>query len=305
MTDPIDRRGFLRCAGWAGGGALYAVSGGMLSSVSFDEALAAPARAFTFAQISDSHIGFDKPANPDVKATLRAAIAKLHALPTKPDFVLHTGDISHLSTEAQFAEAQEILSEIGLPIFFTPGEHDTLDDGGGALYLARFGKGTKGAGWQSFDHGGVHFVGLVNVVGLQAGGMAHLGPEQIAWLKNDLAAVRSSTPLVVFVHIPLWTVWEPWGWGTDDALPALALMRRFGSVTVLNGHIHQILQKSEGNITFHTARSTAYPQPAPGAAPAPGPLKVPADQLPAVLGVREARLTRGRAPIALIDSSLA
>ena len=305
MTDPIDRRGFLRCAGWAGGGALYALSGGVLNSVSFDEAQAAPARAFTFAQISDSHIGFDRPANPDVKATLRAAIAKLHALPTKPDFVIHTGDISHLSTEAQFAEAQAILSEIGLPMVFTPGEHDTLDDGGGALYLARFGKGTKGAGWQSFDHSGVHFVGLVNVVGLQGGGMAHLGPEQIAWLKDDLAAVRSSTPLVVFVHIPMWTVWKPWGWGTDDAEPALALMRRFGSVTVLNGHIHQVLQKSEGNITFHTARSTAYPQPAPGAAPAPGPLKVPADQLPAVLGVREARVARGRAPIALIDSSLA
>lgn len=307
--DGMDRRGLLRCMGWAGAGAVYTLSGGVLSSVSLDAALAAGPRAakttpFTFLQISDSHIGFDKAANPNARGTFIEAVAKAKALPVKPAFVLHTGDISHLSKDAQFDDAAGIISDIGLPIFYTPGEHDMLDEGGGAAFLAHFGKGTKGTGWYSFDHDGVHFVALVNVANLKPGGMAHIGDDQLAWLKDDLAAVSSSTPVVVFAHIPLWTVYADWGWGTDDSAQALGLLRRFGSVTVLNGHIHQILQKVEGNISFHSARSTAYPQPAPGAAPSPGPLKVPADQLHGVLGIRTANVVRGNAPIALIDSSL-
>jgi len=314
MTDVneggMNRRGLVRCMGWAGAGALYTLAGGGLSSIGLDEALAqtprsAKTKPFTFLQISDSHIGFDKAANPDTRGTFREAVAKAKALPTKPDFILHTGDISHLSKDDQFAEAEAIISEIGLPVFYTPGEHDMLDEGGGKAYLARFGKGTKGTGWYSFDHRGVHFVALVNVADLKPGGMAHIGEDQLAWLKDDLARLGASTPVVVFAHIPLWTVYADWGWGTDDSAQALALLARFGSVTVLNGHIHQILQKAEGNITFHSARSTAYPQPAPGAAPSPGPLKVPAEQLPGVLGIRTAAFVRGDTPIALIDSSLA
>jgi 3',5'-cyclic AMP phosphodiesterase CpdA len=223
----------------------------------------------------------------------------------KPDLILHTGDISHLSKDAQFADADDILSEAGVPVFHVPGEHDMLDEGQGKAYLARYGKGTLGSGWYSFDHDGVHFVALNNVSNLKPGGMAHIGDEQIAWLKKDLAGLSSSTPIVVFAHIPLWTVYAEWGWGTDDALQALSFLRRFGSVTILNGHIHQIVQKVEGNISFHSARSTAYPQPAPGAAPSPGPLTVPAGQLHDVLGIRTARVVTGREGIALIDTSLA
>jgi len=308
--DSLDRRGLLRCMGWAGAGALYTMAGGVASSISLDAALAAAphaakTRPFTFLQISDSHIGFDKAANPDAPGTYREAVAKVKALPNKPDFILHTGDISHLSKDGQFADAEDIIGEVGVPVFHVPGEHDMLDEGGGKAYLDRFGKGTLGTGWYSFDHDGVHFVALVNVANLKPGGMAHIGDDQLAWLKDDLAARSSSTPIVVFAHIPMWTVYADWGWGTDDADQALALLRRFGSVTVLNGHIHQIFQKTEGNISFHSARSTAYPQPAPGTAPSPGPLKVPTDQLHGVLGIRTATFVRGKAPIALIDSSLA
>lgn len=310
--DKLDRRGLLKCMGWAGTGAIYTLAGGVASSISLDSALAMPAKPtisgvkpFTFLQISDSHIGFDKPANPDARATFRDAIAKVKALPVKPDFIIHTGDVSHLSREAEFADADAIISEAGLTVFHTPGEHDVLDEGAGKAFLDRYGKGTKGAGWYSFDHSGVHFVGLVNVVNLPAGGMGHLGDDQLAWLKSDLAGLSSSTPIVVFAHIPMWTVFGPWGWGTDDSLNALSLLRRFGSVTVLNGHIHQVMQKVEGSISFHSAFSTAYPQPAPGAAPSPGPLKVPTDQLHGVLGIRTATVTNSDTPIALIDATLA
>jgi 3',5'-cyclic AMP phosphodiesterase CpdA len=309
--DNPNRRSLLtHCAGWAGAGALYTLAGGVASSVSLDAALAAaPAKGkvkpFTFLQISDTHLGFDKAANPNSRGTTIAVVDKIKALSQKPDFILHTGDITHLSTDAQFDDAKQILSELGVPIFYVPGEHDFLDEGQGKTYLSHFGKGTLGTGWYSFDHDGVHFIALNNVANLQPGGMAHLGEEQLAWLRRDLADKPSSTPIVVFGHIPLWTVYEQWGWGTDDSAQALMMLQRFGSVTVLNGHIHQIIQKVEGNITFHSARSTAYPQPMPGTAPSPGPLKVPSDQLPHMLGYRTANFIRGDAPIALIDQSLA
>jgi len=316
MTDDshegLNRRGMLRhCGAWAGAGALYTLTGGVASSISLDAAIAggigrrAGAKPFTFLQISDTHIGFDKAANPNARGTAIEAVHKINALAEKPDLIIHTGDITHLSTDAQFDDAKEILSELRVPIFYVPGEHDFLDEGQGKAYLARYGKGTKGSGWYGFDHNGVHFVALNNVANLKPGGMAHLGTDQIAWLKKDLAGFPASTPIVVFGHIPLWTVYEAWGWGTDDSAPVLEALRRFGSVTVLNGHIHQVLQKVEGNVSFHSARSTAYPQPAPGAAPSPGPLTVPTEQLPSMLGIRTARFIRGNEPIALIDQSLA
>ena len=237
--------------------------------------------------------------------TLNQAIAQIRALATPPAFVLHTGDMTHLSKPEQFDAVDQALKTIGVPVFHTPGEHDTLDEGHGRLFLDRFGAGTKGDGWYSFDHGGAHFVALVNVVNLRPDGRGFLGADQIAWLSDDLGHLSASTPVVVFAHMPLWDVYAPWGWGTGDADQVMALVRRFGSVTVLNGHIHQIVQKVEGNVTFHTARSTAYPQPAPGVGPSPGPLTVPADQLASVLGVRELSWKPGRATLALIDDSLA
>jgi 3',5'-cyclic-AMP phosphodiesterase len=302
----VDRRGALECMIWAGTGVLWALSGGVPKSVGLlGEALAAEASGFTFLQISDSHIGFNKPANPDALGTLREAIAKVKAVKSKPAFMIHTGDITHLSKADEFDSAAQLIGESGLNVHYVPGEHDFIDEGLGKLYLERYGKGTKGQGWYSFDDHGVHFIGLNNVVDLKAGGLGRLGPEQLAWLADDIKGKSNSTPIVVFAHIPLWTVYADWGWGTDDGLQALDMLKRFGSVTVLNGHIHQIVQKVEGNMTFHTARSTAFPQPAPGTAPSPGPMTVPAEQLRSVLGITSVDVRFGNKPLAVTDTTLA
>jgi 3',5'-cyclic AMP phosphodiesterase CpdA len=302
----VDRRGALECMIWAGTGVLWALSGGVPKSVGLlGEALAAEASGFTFLQISDSHIGFNKPANPDALGTLREAIAKVKAVKSKPAFMIHTGDITHLSKPDEFDSAAQLIGESGLNAHYVPGEHDFIDEGLGKLYLERYGKGTKGQGWYSFDDHGVHFIGLNNVVDLKAGGLGRLGSDQLAWLADDLKGKANSTPIVVFAHIPLWTVYADWGWGTDDGLQALDMLKRFGSVTVLNGHIHQIVQKVEGNMTFHTARSTAFPQPAPGTAPSPGPMTVPAEQLRSVLGITSVDVRFGNKPLAVTDTTLA
>jgi 3',5'-cyclic-AMP phosphodiesterase len=269
-----------------------------------DEAAAAPA-GFSFVQISDTHIGFSKPANPDPAATLTRALEKIAALERKPAFLLHTGDLTQLSKPKEFDDFDELTKAARLDLHCTPGEHDVLDEKNGQAFLDRYGKSTLGRGWRSFDQGGVHFVGLVNVLDLKAGGMGALGAEQLAWLANDLKRRSASTPIVLFAHIPLWEASPEWGWGTQGAAEALKLLARFGSVTVLNGHVHQILQKIEGNITFHTARSTAFPQPAPGSAPAPGPKVVPAAELPGALGVTRISMVKGSRPLAIVDETLA
>ena len=308
-NDGIDRRGFLKCMAWAGTGAFCIMQGGVLKSYSLSQMSQmggkAPAGELSFAQISDSHMGFNKAANPDVVGTMKAAIDKINGLSTKPEFLLHTGDISHLSKPEEFDTVDQILkSAVAKDVFFVPGEHDMLNDNG-EQYLERYGKGSKGAGWYSFDKKGVHFIGLVNVLNLKAGGLGTLGPEQLEWMENDVKQLKSSTPVVVFAHIPLWTVYPDWGWGTEDSAQALAYLKKFGSVTVLNGHIHQTMQKVEGNVTFHTAASTAFPQPQPGKADSPGPMQVPAEQLKSVLGITDVNYVRGQHALAVVDSTLA
>src|SRR5215204_803800 len=305
--DGVDRRGFLKCMTWAGTGALCVVQGGVLKSYSLSKTpkLTPTSGELSFVQISDSHMGFNKPANPDVAGTLTAAVDKINGLGTPPEFILHTGDISHLSKPDEFDTVDEILKGASAKkVFYVPGEHDVLDDDG-RQYRERYGKGTSGAGWHSFDKKGVHFVGLVNVLNLKAGGLGTLGGEQLEWLEDDLRHLKHSTPVVVFAHIPLWSVYPEWGWGTEDSAQALAYLKKFGSVTVLNGHIHQTMQKVEGNVTFHTAASTAFPQPHPGAADSPGPMKVPADQLKSILGITDVTYVRGKHALAVVDSSLA
>jgi 3',5'-cyclic AMP phosphodiesterase CpdA len=300
----VSRRKVLECMTWAGTGVLWTISGGVPRSLGIiDQALAVEASKLTFLQISDSHVGFDKPANPNAIGTLREAIGKIKALPAKPSFLIHTGDITHLSKPAEFDTADGAISDAGLEVRYVPGEHDLLDEGA-KLYRDRYGKNAKGFGWSSFDVEGVHFIGLVNVMDLKAGGLGNLGEEQLKWLADDLAARSASTPLVVFAHIPLWTVYEQWGWGTDDGARAIELLKRFGSVTVLNGHIHQVMQKVEGSVAFHTAMSTAFPQPAPGTAPSPGPMKVPDEKLRSLLGITDINFVRGQQRLAVIDKPL-
>lgn len=306
--DALDRRGMLQCMGWAGAGALYTLGGGVPGSTTLDAALAAgapPAKALSFLQISDTHLGFNKPANPDPLGTLKQVIDKARALPVRPDFVIHTGDITHLATPEQFDLAQQMLAEFGVPVHAVPGEHDIVDGADPRPFLGRFGKGAAGEGWYSFDAGDAHFVALVNAIELGDRGMGTLGDAQLAWLKNDLAGRSASTPIVVFAHFPLWELYPDWGWGTADGARALALLKRFGSVTVLNGHIHQVQQTVEGHMTFHTARSTAYPQPKPGEGAGPGPLVLPAAQLHGAIGLRTVTLRDGPGPIAITDTTLA
>ena len=303
--EGATRRKVLECMTWAGTGVLWTLAGGIPRSTGLiGEARAEEdAKGFSFLQLSDSHIGFDKPANPNASGTLVEAITKVSALPAKPSFMIHTGDISHLSKPAQFDTADQIIGQSRLDVHYVPGEHDLLDEDA-KLYRERYGKNAKGAGWYSFDAGGVHFIGLVNVVNLKAGGLGNLGDEQLTWLADDLKGKSAETPVVVFAHIPLWTVYEKWGWGTDDGARALELLKRFGSVTVLNGHIHQVMQKVEGNVAFHTAMATAFPQPAPGTAPSPGPMKVADDKLRSLLGITEVNFVRGQQRLALIDKPL-
>ena len=312
--DGIDRAGFLKCMAWAGTGVIWMMSGGVMKSFGMSQlidrstgglkkGLILPKSDFSFVQISDSHIGFSKPANTDVVGTLQAAIAKINAMPVQPSFILHTGDLTHLAQADEFDILDQTLKSVkSEKIFYVPGEHDVTDNG--KLYLERYGKGTNGDGWYSFDSNGVHFIGLVNVLTQGDGSFGVLGPDQLAWLEKDVKSLSGSTPIVVFAHVPLWAVYPQWGWGTKDSEQALSYLRRFGSVSVLNGHIHQTIQKIEGNITFHTAMSTAFPQPAPGAAPSPGPMKVPAEKLKSVLGLTSVNYVEHNHTLAITDTPL-
>ena len=306
--DGIDRRNFLSCMAWAGTGLLWSMVGGvptarLIAETAMNSA-ANPGKLeeFSFVQISDSHIGFNKGANPDVAGTLTKAIDRANSVSgTKmPDFLLHTGDITQNSKASEFDTAAQLVKGFRSEVFYVPGEHDFIDDG--EQYKQRFGKGTLGNGWYSFTHKGVHFVGLNNCVQVDA--MGNIGAEQLAWLKSNLAGLSASTPIVIFAHIPLWMVYEKWGWGTHDGVQGLALLKRFGSVTVLNGHIHQVVQKVEGNVVFHTAMATAFPQPAPGSAPNPGPITVPAGKLQSALGVTSVKVARVHSHLAIVDHTL-
>jgi 3',5'-cyclic AMP phosphodiesterase CpdA len=306
--DGLDRRGFLECMAWAGTGMLWTVTGGLLGSTVLANRAGAAETAkssFSFAQISDSHIGFNKDANKDVAGTLKEAIARINALPEAPDFILHTGDLTHLAEDEEFDTLDQLLKGLKTKqIFYVPGEHDVIGDNG-KKYLQRFGKDTKGQGWYSFDHKGVHFIGLVNVMDIKENGLGILGNDQLAWLESDLKDRSSETPIVVFAHIPLWTVYPEWGWGTSESAQALSYLKRFGSVTVLNGHIHQTMKKVEGRVTFHTAMSTAFPQPEPGKAPKPGPMKVEPGKLRDYLGITDVNYVEGKSALAVVDTTLA
>lgn len=306
-TDGVNRRGFLKCMAWAGAGVVWTMKGGILQSQALG-ATAQQAGDFSFVQLSDSHVGFNKGVYGDVVGTFELAVSRINALPMPPALALHTGDLTHLSKPKEFDTVAQIMKSIRTEqCFYVPGEHDFFVDNG-EQYKDRFGKNTKGVGWHSFDYKGAHFIGLVNVANLTNGksALGALGQEQIEWLEKDVAALGSSTPIVVFAHVPLWTVYPEWGWGTEDSAQALTRLKRFGSVTVLNGHIHQVLQKVEGNMTFHTARSTAFPQPEPGKAESPGPMKnVPAEKVKAMLGLTSVKYVENGNMLAVVDSTLA
>jgi 3',5'-cyclic AMP phosphodiesterase CpdA len=305
----VSRREALKCMAYGAAGTVFALSGGVFTPI--DIATAAGGKNFAkadtplFVQISDTHIGFNKNANPDVNRTLERTIDLVNGMSEQPALIIHTGDITHLSKAAEFDLAQQLLSRLRTSeLHIVPGEHDTAD-ATVTEYFDRFGKASKNRGYYSFDHSGVHFIALINVLQFKPGGLGTLGDEQLAWVAADLKGRSSSTPIVVFAHMPLWTIYAPWGWGTGDADVLIGNLRRFGSVTILNGHIHQIVQKVEGNVVFHTARSTAYPQPAAGVGAGPGPLEVPSDQLARMLGVTRVSMMEQAKSLSLADETLA
>ncbi|SNQ47382.1 Metallophosphoesterase [Frankia canadensis] len=303
----MSRRQLTRHASWFGAAVGLTVVGGEVTRhvVGGSSATASPAPIpdIRFVQVSDSHLGFTGKANPDVTGSFERAINQVNALPNRPDFVVHTGDLTHLSTPAQFDQVKQMMSGLRTPAVYTvPGEHDSVDDGGRA-YRAAFGAGTRGEGWYSFDLRGVHFIGLVNTFTLEA--LGHLGADQIDFVRKDVAGLSADTPIVVFSHIPLFAMYPKWGWGTDDAAAVLNHLRRFSSVTCLNGHVHQLFTRREGNVTFHSATTTAYPLPRPGQAPAPTPQTLPAGMLAGALGIREVTYHPGNPSLALTDSRLA
>ena len=296
-----DRRGFLKCMTWAGSAMVWTIAGGIPRARIIGQAGAAET-GFTFAQVSDSHLGFDKPVNTNVTGTFQDALNQ--AVAVQPAFLIHTGDITHLSAPEQFDTAAQLLAATKLQTYTVPGEHDILEDDRKS-YLNHYGKGTRGDGWYSFNAHGVHFIGLVNVVNLQGNGLGDLGNAQLEWLEKDVKGLSASTPIVVFAHVPLWIVYNDWGWGTSDGAQALSHLKRFGSVTVLNGHIHQVMQKVEGHVAFHTARSTAFPQGVPGVAKGPGPAPVQPGELRNVLGTARISLVATNSPLAIVDTPLA
>jgi 3',5'-cyclic AMP phosphodiesterase CpdA len=298
-----SRRGLLKCMAWAGTGIVWTVAGGVPRPLGIGAALAAPTDEFTFVQISDTHIGFHLEANPDPSATMQAALDRIAKLPKRPAMIIHTGDVSHLSKAADFDAAEQIMKGAKFHTHYVPGEHDVIGDDG-KQFFARFAKEAKPGGWYSFEQGGVHFVAMNNVQNFEKDKAGGFGTDQLEWLEKDLKGRTASTPIVVFTHIPMWPIYPQWGWATADAPQALAYLKRFGSVTVLNGHIHQIVQMIEGNVSYRTAMSTAFPQPPAGDGPAPRPLKVPADKLQGVIGIREVNIAPKKAA-AVTDVTLA
>ncbi|MGW2253695.1 metallophosphoesterase family protein [Kitasatospora sp. NPDC001660] len=302
----MTRRQLMRHSAWFGGAVVLTVVAGEVISHIPGSTSAAPASSadLRFVQISDSHIGFQGPANMDVTATFAAAINQVNSLGYRPDFVMHSGDLTHLSTPDEFDQVKQMMSQLDTDRVFTvPGEHDSIGDNGPRAYRQAFGQNTLGDGWYSFDTHGVHFIALVNTLHLEQ--LGHLGNDQIDFVRKDIAGLSSDTPIVIFSHIPLFAMYPTWGWGTDDAVQLLSMFRRFSSVTCLNGHVHQLFSKTEGNITFHSARPTCYPFPKPGQGPAPLPQVLPAGQLKDALGIRTVNYWQGNHALAIKDTKLA
>ena len=305
--DPntMSRRQLIRHTAWFGAAVGFAVVGGEVISHVGGTAVAEHAQGrptLRFAQVSDSHLGFSGPPNPNVTDTFGSAIDRINNLGYAPDFVIHTGDITHLSSPDQFDQAKQMLSGLKTPHVFTvPGEHDSVDDAG-QKYRSVFGAGSRGGGWYSFDIAGVHVIALVNTLNLKK--LGHLGADQLEFVEKDVAGLSSDTPIIVISHIPLFAMYPDWGWGTDDAVTALGYLRRFSSVTCLNGHVHQLFSKTEGNVTFYSGTTTAYPLPHPGDGTAPKPVTLPAGKLRDALGIREVSYTKGQSSLALKETKL-
>ena len=316
----MSRRQLLRHTAWFGAAVVLTVTGGEVIShlggtpQPASAAVAADPNALRFVQISGSHLGFHGPANTDVTGSFSRAIDQVNALGFRPEFVMHTGDLTHLSTPAQFDQVRQMRGGLRTgqvftvpgahdgQVFTVPGAHDSVDDHG-QKYRATFGTGTHGDGWYSFDVKIVHVIALLNTLALEK--LGHLGTDQLEFVRKDVAGLSSDTPIVVFSRIPLFAMYPAWGWGPDDATRALSYLRRFSSVTCLNHYLHPLFTKTEGNVTFYSATTTAYSLPHPRQGPGPIPVTLPAGQLGAALGICDVTYQTGQQALAIRDRALA
>jgi 3',5'-cyclic AMP phosphodiesterase CpdA len=268
--DSFDRRKFLKITGVTlGAGALYQFAapalgegvGGRVMDLLGKKNGERPT-PFSFVQFSDTHVGFNGPPDPLGTQAFERAVTMVNALPQRPDLVLFTGDLTHDSEKPgehadRMKRFREIASRLNVPLVkVVPGEHDAALDGG-ALFRDAFGETHH-----SFDHRGVHFIGLDNV----SLGKPAVGAEQLAWLQKDLARFPKTAPIVVFTHRPLFDLKPDWEWFTSDGDQVLNALAPYENVTVLYGHIHREHEHTEGNATHYASRSLifAFPDPETG-----------------------------------------
>jgi predicted phosphodiesterase len=275
----VDRRQFLKLAGLGGVAFASSLARGADGAPGYGSA----ADEFFFVQLSDTHIGFQGAPNPDALGTLPKAIAAVNALPTQPDFIVFTGDLTHTTDDPKerrrrLALFRDMVGELkNRNIRFMPGEHD------GSLDQSEAFKEFFGPTHYTFDHKGVHFIALDNV----SDPRAMLGDEQLDWLKQDLDRQDRNARIVVLTHRPLFPLYPQWDWATRDGDKAIALLMPYRNVTVFYGHIHQEHHYKTAHIEHHAAKSLIFPLPAPGSQPKRVPLMWDAAQPYRGLGFRE------------------
>jgi hypothetical protein len=287
MRHPVDRRDFLRLSAF--GGVVFA--SGLAGCADYGQG---KTRDFHFVQLSDVHWGFNGPAvNPEAATTLKRAVAAVNALPSPPDFIVFTGDLTHTTDDAQerrkrMREFKAIVADLSVrQVHFMPGEHDASLDNGAAF------QEFFGATRYSFDHAGVHFVAVDNV----SDPAASIGAEQLDWLRGDLGRLNVDAPIVVLTHRPLFDLVPKWDWATRDGDQAIAILMPYRNVTVLYGHIHQEHHHMTGHIAHHAAQSLIFPLPAPGSQERRDPIRWDPTQPYRGLGFREVSEAGNAAPV--------
>ncbi len=252
---------------------------------------------FFFLQLSDTHWGFEGPANPQAMRCLAQTVHAINAVEAQPDFVVFTGDLTHKTDDPaqrrdRLREFRTIVAELrSSKLVFLPGEHDAAADGGEA-YREVFGDL-----YQSFAHRGVHFIALDNASA--PGGT--LGAPQLDWLAGEVAKVPRDAALVVLAHRPLFELYPEWDWSTTDGARAIEVLSAHPNVSVFYGHIHQEHHHVTGKIAHHSARSLIFPLPAPAAAQKRAPLPWDPASRDHGLGHRSIRVAGASADLAITE----
>ncbi len=290
----MDRRDFLRLAGL--GCAVFTSGMGGLDHLA-NRAFAGESDFF-FVQLSDTHWGFTNSAvNPDSAGTLKKAVEAVNLLKVQPDFIVFTGDLSHVTDDdnerrKRLSGFRDIVSQLKLKnIKFMPGEHDAgLDEG--MAYREFFGET-----YYAFDHKGVHFIALDNV----SDPTSSIGDVQLEWLSADLKKQKKESQIVVFTHRPLYDLYPDWDWYTRDGAKAIDLLMPYPNVVVFHGHIHEELHHRTRHIAFHAAKGLMWAFPPPGSVPQKAPIPWDPNQPYKGLGFRSVGVKAKSAELAIAE----